>query len=216
MVDADWFLIDATEVTVADYAGFAALDFHPIVLSSPCLWKLQVEWFRPDDWDQQLEGDFDNPVRGVDWCDAEAYCKWAGKRLCGVVGGGPAKLEQLIDAPNEWHRACSDGGVSSWPYGNNYKKHACNGLDQGIADITPVASFADCVGGVEGLFDMSGNLWEWTNACGEDPGAEHWEQDCQRRGGSFHSSKDVLRCSVDSRRHRGYRDSSTGIRCCAD
>jgi len=216
VADALWFFIDSTEVTVADYAMFEALEFDPIMLSPTCTWKQDVEWFEPNDWEAQLAGNPSNPVHGVDWCDAESYCRWSGKRLCGLVGGNPAQLEQTIDPANEWHRACTAGGLLIYPYGNNYKKFACNGDEQGVDAVVPVGSLLDCEGGVDGVWDMSGNLWEWTNACAEEPGIEPWEHDCQRRGGSFHSSTDLMRCGVDSRRHRGYREDSTGFRCCSD
>jgi formylglycine-generating enzyme required for sulfatase activity len=216
MIDTQWFYIDGTEITVSEYAKFEAIEFDPIVLSPTCAWKQDVEWFEPNDWEAQQSGDPDNPVTGIDWCDAQSYCAWAGKRLCGAVGGGPALLEELAEANNEWHRACTAGGLLIYPYGNNYKKFACNGVEQGMGTVVPVGSLPNCEGGVTGLWDMSGNLWEWTNACGEVLGLEHWEQDCQRRGGSFHSSDEIMRCGVDSRRHRGYRDDNTGIRCCSD
>jgi hypothetical protein len=215
MVDAQWFLIDATEVSVGEYLQFAIVDFDASVLSSTCAWKPQVGWFEPNEWNAQLAGDWNKPVFGVDWCDAETYCRWAGKRLCGSVGGGSMLLDQINQPVDEWYRACSAGGLLLYPYGNNYKKFACNGVEQGKAAVTAVGSLAGCEGGLAGLFDMSGNVWEWTNSCGEEPGLQPWEQDCRRRGGSFYSSTDILRCSIDSRRHRGYRADNTGIRCCA-
>ncbi|MFO7568110.1 MAG: SUMF1/EgtB/PvdO family nonheme iron enzyme [Enhygromyxa sp.] len=215
MIDAQWFFIDPTEVTVGDYIHFAVLEFDSSVLSPECSWKPQVGWFEPNEWNAQLAGDWNKPIAHVDWCDAQAYCSWAGKRLCGTVGGGPAALDEINKPPDEWYRACTAGGLLVYPYGNNYKKFACNGTEQDLAAATPVGSLAGCEGGLAGLFDMSGNVWEWTNSCGEEPGLQPWEQDCRRRGGSFYSNKDILRCGIDSRRHRGYRSDNTGIRCCS-
>ncbi len=61
---------------------------------------------------------------------------------------------------------------------------------------------------------MSGNVWEWTNACEALDVAED-EQLCRRRGGSYTSEPNNLRCAVSSLRARDYRFSNTGIRCCA-
>ena len=210
------FRIDATETTVADYAEFNAIDFDPAILGPRCAWKADFGWFEPEAWDLQSVADPDLPVTGVDWCDAQAYCEWTGRRLCGLSGGAPAGLDQIIDPTNEWHAACSDSGTQTYPYGNVFQALACNGVDLGVAWVVPVASLPACEGGLTDLFDMSGNVWEWTNACDEDPMLTDDEQPCRRRGGSWFSTDTVMRCAVDSTRVRSYRANNTGIRCCDD
>ncbi|MCA9485189.1 MAG: SUMF1/EgtB/PvdO family nonheme iron enzyme, partial [Nitrospina sp.] len=149
-------------------------------------------------------------VVGVDWCDATAYCAWAGKRLCGEVGGGPADINDLMNVQNnEWFRACTQGGIKNFPYGLNYNGNRCNTLESGLNDLAPVGSFANCEGGYPGLFDMSGNVWEWTNACNN-------MGECRRRGGSFFSTGNTASCLIDSVRPRDFRTDHHGLRCCSD
>jgi hypothetical protein len=76
----------------------------------------------------------DRVLMCADWCDAVAYCKWAGKHLCGKIGGGgvPTKgapeLEgdgyktSPLNDPNvsQLYNACSQGGKLAYAYGNAY------------------------------------------------------------------------------------------------
>jgi len=215
IVDGGWFQIDATEVTVAAYADFQGRQFDPAVLAPGCEWKPQFGWFQPDSWAQQIDADPDHPVTGVDWCDAHAYCTWANKRLCGVAGGAAASLSDANTPTNEWFAACSANDSQSFCYGADYQPLACNGEAQAIGAITPVASLLSCEGGFAQLWDMSGNVWEWTSACAEQPGLDAQAQLCRRRGGSYHSANELLRCDADSKRARSYRATNTGFRCCS-
>ncbi|EDM73639.1 protein kinase, putative [Plesiocystis pacifica SIR-1] len=227
MVGGGDFLIDAHEVRVADYYDFLEDSAnHPSALPALCDGKQSA--FLPESWHSQLERNdaAETPVVGVDWCDAWAYCEWAGKHMCGLVGGEPATLEQAGDpALNEWFRACTGDGTNfSYPYGNTHDQAACNGAgfdgDPDAGAVVSVASLPGCEGGYGGLFDMSGNVWEWTNECGLDEDDEDDEDDdgpvfkCRRRGGSYASSPDSLRCAGDNLREPLLRTSTTGIRCC--
>lgn len=208
MVDAGGVLIDAHEVSAGAYASFLEVDFDTAVLPDGCAWK---QGFLPEDWDPA--GDPTLPVVGVDWCDAMVYCSWAGQRLCGGVEGGPASWDDGADAMGDaWLFACSNAGALVYPYGNDFDPQACNGSE--AMNDGPIApgSLASCEGGVPGVFDMSGNVWEWTNACESEAGDA--ETSCRRRGGSYNSEADSLRCEVDSQRERGIRDEAVGFRCC--
>ncbi|MCA9687728.1 MAG: SUMF1/EgtB/PvdO family nonheme iron enzyme, partial [Myxococcales bacterium] len=175
------FLIDAHEVRVRDYLKFVADPDGPPPLPAGCEWKTS---HIPDQWPDQLGENLDYPVRRIDWCDAWAYCAWAGKHLCGLVGGEPASLEQIVDPiANEWYRACTnDSSLVPYPYGETYDPVRCNGED-GVADLLPVGAEGPCEGGYAFLFDMSGNVWEWTNACadGAPPEGDEALRECRRR-----------------------------------
>jgi len=209
MVDGGGFMIAATEVSNGQYAELLEVDFDASVLPRGCEWK---SGFEPDDWSSQLHPDL--PVVGVDWCDAAVFCTWAGKQLCGAVGGGPADWTIAEDAEGDaWYRACSSGGESMFPYGTAYEAERCNGRDGNQDSITAVGSLAECEGGVAGLFDMSGNVWQWSDSC-EDRGG-HARTQCRRRGRSHYSDPDNLRSGVNSKRASGERDNGVGFRCCA-
>jgi formylglycine-generating enzyme len=209
MVDVGEFQIDATEVSNDQYAAMLEVEFDAAVLPRGCEWK---SGFEPDGWSDLLHPEL--PVVGVDWCDAAVFCAWSGKRLCGAVDRGPADWTVAEDPEGDaWYRACSNAGASSFPYGTAYQPGRCNGEDASHGGLTAVGSLAECEGGVAGLFDMSGNVWEWSDSC-EDLEGDATTR-CRRRGGSHYSDADNLRCGVNSRRPRGERDNGVGFRCCS-
>jgi formylglycine-generating enzyme required for sulfatase activity len=70
-----------------------------------------------------------------------------------------------------------------------------------------------CVGGVPGVYDMSGNTSEWEDACEATNGATDV---CHLRGGNAASTIAQLACAADERAERQQIGPFTGIRCCAD
>jgi hypothetical protein len=110
------FCMDATEVTNADYAVFLASGvpassscrfndtFEPAPLGTPAAFGGTCPGFLPEAM---------IPLTCVDWCDAWAYCAWAGKRLCGASFGRP------ITDPSEsvWRIACDSGLMGIGDFG---------------------------------------------------------------------------------------------------
>lgn len=206
--------IDATEVTRAQYAKFV-LEKEGDASGQPpeCAWN--ASYVSCCDWPPVDRQDY--PVTCVDWCDAYAYCKWAGKRLCGRIGGGANDLGDYANTSlSQWYNACSSGGVNEYPHGNSYQSTTCNGGDAGKGGPVSVGTMTDCkssASGYGGVYDLSGNVWEWEDSCTASTGSG---DTCRRRGGSFqYLVTDDLRCGFDDDINRGAQHDDIGFRCCA-
>jgi formylglycine-generating enzyme required for sulfatase activity len=154
-------------------------------------------------------------VRCVDWCDAHAYCQSVGKRLCGANSAAAPGMP--YDAPvaaldNQWYSACSHGGEVVYPYGDAYNATACWGADRPPTGAPTVKSAPGCVGGYQGLWDMSGGLAEWVDSCNAEKGMG---DACHIRGGSFSGTAEQLRCDWQSGTPRNTTSNYIGFRCCA-
>ncbi len=149
------------------------------------------------------------PVTSLTWCDAHAFCAWAGKRLCGAIGGGPLDPSLFGRASfDEWFAVCSNDGRSAYPYGATYAPGACNGDDHGTGGPVPVGALATCASGAGGPLDLSGNVWEWTDACDA-------EGRCFARGGAYNSPATELACGGIIASLRTLGATTIGFRCCS-
>jgi len=207
MVRVGSYCIDSTEVTNEQYAKFTINPLAPSEVPD-CEWK--TIWAKPN----YISSQSNDPVGMVDWCDAKAYCQWAGKRLCGRIGGG-AQPENSSDGVNEnldeWYRVCSDGGKLRFSYGQTYDATKCNSSSGGMK---PVASMPECVSAQGRVFDLLGNTWEWVNACTELTSDGKDKVQCEHRGGSC--GFDEQSCLAHLTQARTFRVSDIGIRCCSD
>jgi formylglycine-generating enzyme required for sulfatase activity len=219
MVHLGKYCIDATEVTRGQYADFLAADVPTQNITgtpSYCAWNTTYTPAGPG-----TDAD-DFPIVNVDWCDAYAYCEWAGKRLCGRIdGGGSPFNEYNVAASSQWYNACSIGGSMAYPYGP-YDPLACVGSDQdgmpgvqGSDQVEQVMSAPMCHGAAppyDQIFDMSGNVSEWEDSCDASTGAT---DRCHRRGGAYIHEGSNIGCSDDSHSDRQTTSPTNGFRCCA-
>lgn len=208
MVDVGTHCIDATEVTVAAYLGF--LGGPDPGQNAECAWNVSYVPSGGAPASSQL------PITKVDYCDAAAYCKSAGKRLCGKIGGGATPVASYADpAVSQWLAACSSDGANAYPYGAAFVAGTCNGSGSGFGAPVAVQSLPGCKGPAapeSGIYDMSGNVWEWEDSCSGSTGAT---DTCRLRGGSFNNPMGFLGCSADYNVQRQAAFTSVGFRCCS-
>lgn len=203
--------IDPTEVTRSAYDAW--LSTNPLSHGQPsyCSWNTD---FTPScSWPPSDSGDY--PVVCVDWCDAYAYCRAVGRRLCGNLGGEAAPFNSPGDAnQSQWYRACSSNGKFAYPYGDTYSETGCNTSDAGRGTAAPVGSFAACHSsepGYEGVLDLIGNVAEWEDSCDATTG----DLDvCLLRGGSFRMGGNAFTCDFPISSGRSSSLSWVGFRCC--
>jgi formylglycine-generating enzyme required for sulfatase activity len=108
----------------------------------------------PEYWDQVSTAKHGNlPVVGVDWHDAEAYCRWTGKRL-------PTEAE--------WEKAARGTDERKYPWGNEEPTPTLANFGKGWFSkniynerLAPVDSY-EAGKSPYGLHHMAGNVWEWT------------------------------------------------------
>jgi formylglycine-generating enzyme required for sulfatase activity len=225
--EGGFYCMDRTEVPAEDYAVFLAANPSTAGQAATCTWNTTYE---PDTSSActSAAGAYNpavrprSPVSCVDWCDAKRYCEWAGKRLCGAIGGGANPTSQFADATaSQWYRACTKAGTRKFPYGDAYQPTYCVGLDNSGVHPSAVATAVACEGGYPGLFDMSGNVAEWEDSC--DTGGA-----CLIRGGDIlqaerttpsllcNSSKLDATVATPAKAARDTRDELIGFRCCLD
>ena len=116
-----------------------------------------ANWRHPDGPETDIIGKEKHPVVHVCWDDAQAYCKWAGKRLPTEAEWEFAARGGLEKARYIWGNEFSPNGkwmTNTW---QGKFPHENTGED-GFKGLAPAGSFQ---ANGYGLFDMAGNVWEW-------------------------------------------------------
>ena len=116
-----------------------------------------ADWRHPEGPESSLRGRENHPVVHVAWEDADAYAKWAGKRLPTEAEWEYAARGGLTQKAYVWGDAFRPQGK---PMANTFQGHFPDGnsKEDGWERTSPVARFP--ANGF-GLYDMAGNVWQW-------------------------------------------------------
>jgi len=161
-------------------------------------------WTEPRYWGDKKWNGAEQPVVGVSWYEAIAFCLW----LSDVSG------EQImLPTEQQWQRAAQGDDGRTYPWGNEFDKHRCNTDESGISKTTPVTQYAGKGDSPFGVVDISGNVWEW---CLTEyfTGSVYINNSLPRvlRGGSWGSYAGVARAAFRSLDDPSYRDYGIGFR----
>lgn len=180
VIDHDYW-IDKFPVTNEKYRAFIEVNgYGTEAYWSPYGWKWKTEnnITGPAYWNDPTWNKEDHPVVGVSYYEAEAYARWAGKRL---------PTEQ------EWEKAARGEDGREYPWGEEFDKNKCNGGESDIDHTTPVTQYPNGVSPY-GCFDMAGNVWEWCSSWYDESSGLHVV-----RGGSWNRTPGLLRASDRNR-----------------
>jgi formylglycine-generating enzyme required for sulfatase activity len=106
------------------------------------------------------------PVIGICWYEARAYCKWLNVQW--QAGDFASALEDIPDnyvvrlpTEAEWEAAARSKAGRRYPWGRDFAAGRANTLEGRVLRISPVGAYPDGEAAC-GALDMSGNMYEWT------------------------------------------------------
>jgi formylglycine-generating enzyme required for sulfatase activity len=166
------------------------------------------QWTQPHYWDDTDFNGGEQPVVGVSWYEAVAYCCWLSKQTGDHI---------LLPSELRWQRAAQGDDGRKYPWGNDWLDGSlCNNSVNlnNSQKTTPVRRYEGKGDSPFGVVDMAGNVWEW---CSTDwkTGSEDINGTDHRvlRGGSWkRDNTDGFQCASRFRNDPHYRLNYGGFR----
>lgn len=203
------YTVDAYPITNQDFGAFIKdQGYSHEGLWNPDGWKWVQKTNRefPKYWFDPRFNKANYPVVGVSWFEADAFARWAGKRL---------------PTETEWEKAARGTDGNEWTWGNSF-----NGMNLNCSDSTEIIHGTTPIGiypagqSSYGVFDMAGNVSEWVDdwydAYPGNPNRDtHYGNNFKvRRGGGWGADRDFVRCTCRNASPRTADYAVCGFRCC--
>jgi formylglycine-generating enzyme required for sulfatase activity len=159
-------------------------------------WRTSNKRTQPLYWnDKQWNGDA-QPVVGMTWYEALAYCRWlsvqTGDNYC-------------LPSEAEWEKAARGTDGRIYPWGNQAPDETRANFEGAVRRTTPVGSYP-AGASPYGVLDMAGNVWEWTRSefqkypydpdDGREEGSDPAGKQFTLRGGSWNNYRTLVRCAA--------------------
>jgi formylglycine-generating enzyme required for sulfatase activity len=201
------FWIARLPITVAQFAPFVELGYRPDAQCwwTPNGWRWKGERTEPWLWDDPSYSGANQPVTGVTWYEAAAFCAWLADQLADRLREG-----YVVRLPTEaeWEAtAAYDAAMHrcSYPWGEEESTSERAIYD--ASQLNAPAPVGCCPAGVAacGALDLAGNVWEWATTAYKGYPKQSDEEvkdftgrgvDVPLRGGAYYSEGTSVRCGA--------------------
>jgi formylglycine-generating enzyme required for sulfatase activity len=160
------------------------------------VWLEKQEAAEPRFWHDRRWNAPNQPVVGVSFWEAEAFCAWAGGRL---------------PTEEEWEAAARGPKGLPYPWGDAWQDGICNTSEAGLGVTSPVGLFPRARPADRAIDDLAGNVWEWC-ASFYDRYNKDFPDARVLRGGSWGGDRDVARSAARGAGLPDARDGGIGFR----
>jgi formylglycine-generating enzyme required for sulfatase activity len=214
-VTVDGFWLARHPVTNAQYRLFMEAGGY----NNPQWWteagwqvQQQQKWTEPRLWQDDKWNAAQQPVVGVSWYEAMAFCAWAAAQ----TGEG-----YRLPTEAEWEKGARGIDGRTFPWGATEPDQKLCNFARHVGKTTPIGQYSPAGDSPYGAADMAGNVWEW---CASAYAAYPYQDSDGRnnpngtdvrvvRGGSWHDLRNDLRCANRFRFAPSDRLINVGFRC---
>jgi len=168
-------------------------------------WRTEAEISEPDYWRDRRWNCPNAPVVGVSWYEAAAFVRWL------TISRNDGHTYRLLTEA-EWQFAAGGKQQTIFPWGNEWDTNNCN-TENKIGETTAVDTYLSGSTPIDeersdGILDMAGNVWEWTDSI-----HEKYKGNYIICGGAWGSNHVSCRCASRGYLIQGDRCSDIGFRC---
>ena len=147
-------------------------------------------WTQPRFWTDSNWNGAEQPVVGVSWYEAVAFCLWLSETTGEKI---------MLPTEDQWQYAAQGDDGRDYPWGKKWDGNRCNNDvgGKGIGKTTPVRQYEGKGDSPFGVVDMAGNVWEWCLTDYDDRTNDVKSTATYRvlRGGSWYADySDWFRC----------------------